>query len=45
MYNTPEDLTNILDTFNKDKYDMSENGYMFYNPKNVMKIFNEVCLI
>lgn len=45
IYNTPEDLTNILDNFNKDKYDMNENGYMFYNPKNVMKIFNDVCLI
>ena len=45
IYNTSEDLKNILETFTKDKYDVSENGYMFYNPKNVMEIFNKVCLI
>jgi hypothetical protein len=45
IYNTPNDLYNILETFTKNKYDVSENGYMFYSPENVMKIFNEICLI
>jgi glycosyltransferase involved in cell wall biosynthesis len=45
VYNSPVDLYNILNTFAKDKYDVSNNGYMFYNPQNVMKIFNKVCLI
>jgi hypothetical protein len=45
VYNTSEDLKNILETFTKDKYVVSENGYMFYNPENVMEIFNRICLI
>jgi hypothetical protein len=45
IYNSPFDLYNILNTFTKDKYDVSQNGYMFYNPENVMKIFDKVCLI
>jgi len=45
IYNTPEDLKNILETFTKDKYNVSENGYMFYTPENVMNIFDKVCLI
>jgi hypothetical protein len=45
IYNRPEDLKTILETFTKDKYDVSENGYMFYTPENVMKIFKEICLI
>ena len=32
-------------TFTKNKYDVRENGYMFYNPQNVMEIFKKVCLI
>jgi FkbM family methyltransferase len=44
VYNTPLEVKNILETFTKDKYDVSENGYMFYNPENVMNIFNKVCL-
>jgi len=45
IYNNPQELDNIFMTFAKDKYDVSENGYMFYNPENVMEIFNKVCLI
>jgi hypothetical protein len=45
IYNSPQELDNIFMTFTKDKYDVSENGYMFYNPENVMKIFQSVCLI
>lgn len=44
IYNTPEDLKTILETFTKDKYDVSKNGYMFYTPENVMKIFKDICL-
>lgn len=45
IYNTPTDITTILYEFKKDKYDVSENGYMFYTPENVMKIFDKNCLI
>lgn len=44
-YSTAGDLYNILNTFTKDKYDVSDNGYMLYTPENVMQIFNKVCLI
>jgi hypothetical protein len=45
IYNNQDELTNILDTFTKDKYDVKNNGYMFYSPENVMNIFNKICLI
>jgi len=45
IYNNPDELYDILINFTKEKYDVSKNGYMFYNPQNVMKIFNEICLI
>ena len=45
IYNSQYELYNILNTFTKDKYDMKNNGYMFYNPENVMNIFINVCLI
>ena len=45
VYNSPQELYNILNTFKKDKYDMNNNGYMFYNPENVMNIFKNICLI
>jgi len=45
IYNSQDELKNILETFTKNKYDVSVNGYMFYNPYNVMQIFNKVCLI
>jgi hypothetical protein len=45
IYNDSDDLYNIFNSFTVGKYDMKENGYMFYNPENVMKIFKEVCLI
>ena len=44
IYNSLDDLYNILNTFTKDKYDVKNNGYMFYNPENVMNIFKNVCL-
>jgi hypothetical protein len=45
IYNTPEEILTILQTFTKDKYDVSENGYMFYTPENVMEILNKNCLV
>ena len=45
IYNNKEHLFSILNTFTKDKYNVNENGYMFYTPKNVMDIFNRICLI
>jgi hypothetical protein len=45
IYNTPDEINDILRTFTKDKYDVSENGYMFYTPENVMNIINKNCLI
>lgn len=45
IYSTAEDLYSILNTFTKDKYDVSDNGYMLYTPENVMQIFNKVCLV
>lgn len=44
IYNCMEDLDNIFQTFSKDKYNMKDNGYMFYNPENVMNIFEKICL-
>lgn len=45
VYNNSEELETIITSFTKDKYDVNENGYMFYNPENVMKIFNDICLV
>ena len=45
IYNNEQELADIFKTFTKDKYDMKNNGYMFYSPENVMNIFNRVCLV
>jgi hypothetical protein len=45
IYNTPEEVFSILQTFTKDKYNVSENGYMFYTPENVMAILDKNCLL
>jgi len=45
IYNTPEEVLDILQTFTKGKYDVSENGYMFYTPENVMAILDKNCLL
>lgn len=44
VYNNADELVEILCSFRRDKYDMKNNGYMFYTPENVMNIFREVCL-
>mgnify|MGYP000291564442 CR=1 FL=1 len=41
-YQNENELTEILETFQVGKYDMKNNGYMFYSPENVMDIFNNV---
>lgn len=45
VFNTPDEITSILQTFTKDKYDVSDNGYMFYTPENVMALINKNCFI
>jgi len=45
IYNTQEEVLRILQTFTKGKYDVSENGYMFYTPENVMAILDKNCLL
>jgi hypothetical protein len=45
LYRNPFDLYNIINTFTKNKYNVNENGYMFYTPENVMNIFNKICLL
>jgi len=44
LYNSYNDIYNILNTFTKNKYNMEENGYLNYTPENVMRIFNNVYL-
>lgn len=45
VYNTRNEIDSILQTFTKDKYDVNENGYMFYTPENVMGLIDKNCLI
>ena len=45
VYNDNNELYNIINTFTKNKYDMKNNGYMFFNPQNVMAIFNYLFLL
>ena len=44
IYHNFDDLYKLLKDFDKSKYDMKENGYLKYNPENVMKIFKDVFL-
>lgn len=44
IYQNFDELYKLLKEFDKNKYDMKENGYLNYNPENVMKIFKEVFL-
>lgn len=44
VYNNEKELYDIVKGFEKDKYDMKNNGYMFYTPENVMNIFKELFL-
>jgi len=44
LYSDYESVYKILNEFKKDKYNMENNGYLEYNPENIMKIFNQVYL-
>jgi hypothetical protein len=44
LYSDYESIYKILNEFTKDKYSMESNGYLEYNPENIMKIFNQVYL-
>lgn len=43
-YSNYEEVFSILNSFEKNKYDMKNNGYMNYRPENVMSIFKSVYL-
>ena len=42
LYSNYESIYKILNEFSKDKYNMEGNGYLEYNPENIMKIFNSI---
>lgn len=44
IYNNYEELYNIINTFNKNKYIMKNNDYIKFTPENVIKIFEKVYL-
>lgn len=45
LYHDYNSIYNILRNWNKlDEYSMEGNGYLFYNPENVMSIFNDIYL-
>jgi hypothetical protein len=44
LYSDYESVYKILNEFNKNKYNMENNGYLEYNPENVINIFNKVYL-
>jgi len=44
LYSDYDSLYKILNEFKKDKYNIENNGYLEYNPENIMKIFNQVYL-
>ena len=44
LYNDITDLFNIIMNFNKNKYNMKNNGFFDYIPEKVMNIFNCVYL-
>jgi hypothetical protein len=45
LYTDYNSLYKIFDEFAKDKYDMTNNGFLQYTPENVMNIFKNVFLI
>ncbi len=44
LYSDYESIYKILNEFEKNKYSMESNGYLRYNPENVMDIFNKIYL-
>ena len=46
LYNTKDDLIKIFNSFDKIKNSRRNwNGYRDYEPEEIMKIFNKLCLI
>lgn len=43
-YTDENSLLNILITFDKNKYNMDNNGYMECSPEKIMNVFNNLCL-
>lgn len=44
LYSDYESVYKIFNEFTKNKYSMASNGYLEYNPENIMNIFNRVYL-
>jgi len=44
LYSDYESIYKILNEFEKNKYNMENNGYLKYNPENIINIFNNVYL-
>ena len=44
LYSDYESIYKILNEFEKNKYNMENNGYLEYNPENIINIFNNVYL-
>ena len=44
LYDNKEEVYNIFMNFERGKYDMENNGYMFYNPLNVIQILEKIFL-
>lgn len=45
LYSNIDELFQILYNFEKNKYNVQNNGYHYYSPSNVMNIFNEIFLL
>jgi hypothetical protein len=44
LYTDYETVYKVFDEFTKDKYNMEGNGFLYYNPENIMRIFDKVYL-
>jgi len=44
LYSDYDSIYQIFSEFTKDKYNMENNGFIEYNPENIMKIFNDIYL-
>jgi hypothetical protein len=42
LYSSKEELNTILTNFSPSDHDMSTNGYLYYTPANVMKMFETI---
>lgn len=44
LYSDYDSVYKIINEFEKNKYSMEGNGYLEYNPENIMRIFNQIYL-